>query len=341
MLRKYGKNVDMRFLKRDFVKIKEMIQNNSEFSYENLVQYDEKQSYECRICHNSNFLKFTNVRGYHYVQCTTCKSIVLLNIPDVKKLYESDESKASTIYLDEEAFHRRVKAIALPKIQFIVESIETTIVSIVPNFWCDVGCGVGEILAGLKQNYLGKFEGIGIEADPTEIEFGQNKGLKIIKGFIAPENTANEIIDLISKADVVSMMNVLEHIEKPDKIVDFYKRYMKSNAYLVIEVPRHPSLASFANLVSPELTYRHIVPPVHLQIFSDKAMEIMAGEEFELVATWGFGQGYTDMLTSTMLLGNIAEMELYSALMDISNDVQKIIDEKGFSDQMIYVLKKK
>jgi len=336
MLQKYGKNVDMRFLKRDIVKIKEMIQNNSEFSRENLVRFNEKLNYECRICHNKNFSKFTNVHGYEYVQCITCKSIILLNIPDVKKLYEQNESKASMIYLNEEVFYRRVETIAVPKIQFISEAIEWHNHCL----WCDVGCGVGEILTGLKQNYHG-IEGIGIEIDSAEIQFGLDKGLKIIKGFINPENTPDEIIEIICKADIVSMMNVLEHIEKPDKTVDFYKRYMKSGAYLVIEVPRHPSLASFVNLVSPELTYRHIVPPVHLQIFSDEAIEFMAGEEFKLVATWGFGQGYTDILTSTMLLGKISEMKLYSDLMDIGNDVQKVIDEKGFSDQMIYVLRKK
>jgi len=54
----------------------------------------------------------------------------------------------------------------------------------------------------------------------------------------------------------------------------------------------------------------------------------------------GLKQNYQDILTTTILLGNITEMDLYSALMDISNDVQKVIDEKGFSDHMIYVLKK-
>jgi len=41
-----------------------------------------------------------------------------------------------------------------------------------------------------------------------------------------------------------------------------------------------------------------------------------------------------------MLHGDISETDLYEKLMDISNDVQRIIDEKGFSDQMIYVLEK-
>jgi 2-polyprenyl-3-methyl-5-hydroxy-6-metoxy-1,4-benzoquinol methylase len=207
--------------------------------------------------------------------------------------------------------------------------------------WCDVGCGVGELLICLKQNYSGQFKGIGIESDPAEIRFGQDKGLEIVQGFITPEITANEIIEIIHKADIVSMLNVLEHIEKPDEMIAFFKQHMKSGAYLAIEVPRHPSLASFVNLMSPELTYRHIEAPAHLQVFSDKSIEKMAGEEFQLVASWGFGQGYTDILTSAMLLGNITEMGLYEALMDISNDVQKVIDGKGFSDQMIYILERR
>jgi 2-polyprenyl-3-methyl-5-hydroxy-6-metoxy-1,4-benzoquinol methylase len=337
VLRKYGKDVDMRFLNRDICKIKQMIKNCAEFSYQNLVWFDDKHEYNCRICRNNKFVRFTNVRGYEYVQCTDCESIVLLNIPDAKKLYEKKGTPASAIYLDEEIFQRRVETIALPKIKFIFEATAGKN----NRVWCDVGCGTGELLAGLKQNYNGRTEGIGIEIDPAEICFGRDKGLKIVQEFIDPDNTAEEIIDIVHNSDIVSMLNVLEHMERPAETISFYKLHMKSGSNLVIEVPRHPSIASFANLVCPELTYRHITPPIHFQIFSDKSIKEMAGEEFMLVGTWGFGQGFTDIITSMMLLGNISETGLYESIMDISNDVQKIIDEKGFSDQMIYIFEKK
>jgi hypothetical protein len=195
-------------------------------------------------------------------------------------------------------------------------------------------------LLALKQKYGDRFESFGLEIDPAEINFGRSKGLRIIEKFIDPENIDDEIVEIIHKADILSMLNVLEHIEKPDEMISLYKQHMKKGAYLVIEVPRHPSLASFINLVSPDLTYRHLTPPVHLQVFSDKSIEMITGKEFEIVGTWGFGQGYTDLLTNAMLLENITEMELYQSLMDISNYIQKAIDEKGFSDQMIYILKK-
>jgi 2-polyprenyl-3-methyl-5-hydroxy-6-metoxy-1,4-benzoquinol methylase len=197
-----------------------------------------------------------------------------LNIPDVKKLYEKEGTPASTIYLDKDVFQRRVEIIVLPKIEFILETINKNDYLIL----CDAGCGVGELLAGLKQNYNGKIDGIGIEIDPAEIRFERDKDLEIIQGFIDPNNPSEEIIDIVRKADIVSMLNVLEHMEKPDEIINFYKRYMKKGSNLVIEVPRHPSLASFVNLASPKLTYRHIAPPVHLQVFSDKSIvEIMKG----------------------------------------------------------------
>jgi SAM-dependent methyltransferase len=337
VLRRYGKDVNMRFLRRDIEKVKQMIENCTEFSHKNLVRLDERQQYDCRICHDKNFSKFTNVWGYEYAQCSSCESIVLLNIPNAKKLYEKEGTPASVIYLDEEVFQRRVETIGLPKIEFVIDAIGEHN----HRMWYDVGCGVGELLEGLKQNYSDQIEGIGVEIDPAEIRFGRDKGLRIISGYIDPENTADEIIEIICKADIVSMLNVLEHMEKPDEIMKFYKRHMKSGAYLVIEVPRHPSLASFANLISPGLTYRHIAPPVHLQVFSDKAIEKMTAEDYRLAGTWGFGQGFTDILTSTMLIGNVKEKRFYESLMDISNKVQKAIDMEGFSDQMIYVLEKK
>jgi len=273
MLNKYGKNVNMRFLKRDIGKIKKLIKDNDEFCFNNLIKFDDKKEYECRICHNKKIKKYLNVKGYEYAKCSDCESIVLLNIPDVKKLYEKDGTPASTIYLDKDVFQRRVETIALPKIEFILETINKNDNLI----WCDVGCGVGELLEGLKQNYNGKINGIGIEIDPAEIRFGREKGLEIVQGFIDPDNPSEEIIDIVRKADIVSMLNVLEHIEKPDEIIDFYKRHMKKGSNLVIEVPRHPSLASFVNLASPKLTYRHIAPPVHLQVFSDKSIVKMTG----------------------------------------------------------------
>lgn len=186
----------------------------------------------------------------------------------------------------------------------------------------------------------GVYKGIGIESDPREIQFARSKGLEVIEGFFDPDYEVQAIQEIVSKADVVSMFNVLEHIEYPHKTIEILEKNMKTGSLLVLEVPRHPSMASFANLIYPQFTYRHITPPVHLQIFSEKSIEILTSDSFNLLATWGFGQGYTDILTNAVLLDRTKDTTLYQQLMDISNDVQKIIDENGYSDTMIFVLKR-
>jgi SAM-dependent methyltransferase len=208
--------------------------------------------------------------------------------------------------------------------------------------WCDIGCGVGELLVAIEsfQQNKNEYEAVGIESDPRALRFGRGRNLNIIEGFLDPDNPRGDLLEVISTSNIVSMFNVLEHIEHPNRVVDIFKKYMKAGSFLVIEVPRHPSLASFSNLISPQLTYRHIAPPVHLQIFSEKAMGMLVKDSFHIIGKWGFGQGFTDILTSMMFLGNKRDLSLYQQLMDISNDVQKVIDIEGYSDTMIFVMQK-
>jgi len=334
---KYGKEIDIRSLKRDLKKIKDFISLNVEFCKENLKPIGTAADIECRICQSKKNRYFVNIRGYQYNLCENCISIILVNLPDVKTLYASKDAKASAVYLDDDVFFKRVENIALPKVKFISDSINKK----QKKIWCDIGCGVGEILMALKDaDYADYFQGIGIEIDPEEIKFGIKKNLDIRKGFLNSDDISDEIANIISTSDVISMFNTLEHIEQPAKVMNIYKKHMKNEAYLIIEVPRYPSLSSFANLTNPNLTYRHIVPPIHLQIFSEKAIKMLLGDDFSLLATWGFGQGFTDILTNAMLLNNTKEDVLYQDLMNISNKVQETIDRNGFSDQMVFVMQK-
>lgn len=73
-------------MNRDIIKIKQLIKNNDKFCYNNLVKFDDKKEFNCRICHSKKIRKYMNIKGYEYALCSNCESIVLLNIPDVKKL---------------------------------------------------------------------------------------------------------------------------------------------------------------------------------------------------------------------------------------------------------------
>ena len=337
IIRKYGKEIDMRSLSRDLDTIRRLINVIDVSCKESLTVCSNTTIYKCRICKSKNHKHYVTIKGYNYHLCENCNSVFLLNLPDVERLYSEERSTASNLYLNENTFLERVETIAIPKIKFVLGLIPSVDKK---RIWCDIGCGVGEVLMGLKQNHAYFWKGIGIEADTSEIEFGLKRGLDIVESFIDPDNPNMKLLDIIAKADIVSIFNVLEHIEQPDSMIDFISINMKKGAYLVIEVPRHPSLAAFCNLMATDLAYRHIAPPQHLQVFSERAIEILTLPSFSLIAQWGFGQGYTDLLTYAMLSNDIKDILLYQQLMSISNSVQKVVDQCGFSDTMLFIHKK-
>ena len=49
---------------------------------------------------------------------------------------------------------------------------------------------------------------------------------------------------------------------------------------------------------------------------------------------------FFDILTESAINANLNNLELYNQLIDQSNPIQKVIDEVGFSDTMIFVCKK-
>ena len=139
---------------------------------------------------------------------------------------------------------------------------------------------------------------------------------------------------------LISLINVLEHIKNPIGLVnDLYDR-MHRGAMMVFEVPRHPSVASLANLTHHSIIYRHITPPVHLQIFSDKAINMILEGKFRLLGKWEFGQGFTDLINYAMISSDTHENELYDEVMKASNSIQFAIDKAGLADQILVIAQK-
>ncbi|ONI43895.1 hypothetical protein AN640_05990 [Candidatus Epulonipiscium fishelsonii] len=333
---KYGKSMDMRNIGRNIEKIENMIAMNKNLA-ESTLSFDDIQTF-CRICLNAeNNQMFVDIYGYKYYKCESCGSIYLTNLPNTETLYNNATTPIDH-YVDKELFYKRAELIAKPKVKYILDEMKENNIKI--DKWIDIGCGTGEILYILSKET--NIIPIGIESDEREIEFAKSNGIDIVKGFINPYMENVEIEKILNEATIITFFNVLEHIENPIEFINYIYKHMKSNSVIVFEIPRYPSMSSFVNLTDNENVYRHIIPPIHLQVFTEDGIDILLKDKFDIISKWGFGQGYFDILTSQMLKNNNNKNKstLYNELLLLNDTIQKEFDKKGFSDNMIFIAKK-
>ncbi len=98
----------------------------------------------------------------------------------------------------------------------------------------DVGCGTGMMAASLA-GVFGSVIAADMEASAVEIAL--QKGLNAVKGFL-PDGMGNV------RADVVLLLDVLEHIEQDAASVSCCHKLLNENGILLATVPAYPFLWS-------------------------------------------------------------------------------------------------
>ncbi len=138
----------------------------------------------------------------------------------------------------------------------------------------DVGCGEGFTLEKLYQNKVGKIlEGIDYSSTAVKLGKKQNKKLVLKQG---------DIYELPYKAnsfDIVLCMEVLEHLEDPEKALKELKRVSKK--YILLSVPNEP-IFTLANLIRGKNLTRWGNDIEHIQHWTSFSFEqFVAGDGFE------------------------------------------------------------
>ncbi len=329
--RRRGKPIDFKRLNRTIDWRNHIAKEHTKLS-EHLFSSRESFS-ACPVCASSDYKEFVCISGYPYVECDSCGHIFLQTPPSpeaVTAFYNGEgqgRCSQGDMYIGEELFKQRIEQIAGPKVDYCSSIIP------VEGLWVDIGCATGEILMAARNK---GWQVRGVEIDPTEIEFGRNHGLDIIQSDINSLDP-KELCD----AKVLSMVNVLEHLIDPVNTLNNVTRAIPSNSYVIIEVPRHPSLSSYASLVFPNLPYRHIYAPCHLHIFTEKSMDIMLKSAgLEAIAVWVFGQDFLDLIFRSAANAQIQENEFFDKVINLSANVQQSIDEMDFADTLFVIASK-
>jgi len=100
----------------------------------------------------------------------------------------------------------------------------------------DIGCGTGKLVEELEY----KGDVWGVDRSKLAVAFCRNRGLKNIYQDRLPELKKVE-----QKFDVVTCLDVLEHVIDDDKTCDTISRLLKKNGRVIITVPAYPWLFSY------------------------------------------------------------------------------------------------
>ncbi|MFO7256976.1 MAG: methyltransferase domain-containing protein [Bacteroidota bacterium] len=290
----------------------------------------------CPICGSPDSKHFVTIYEYPYHECAVCGHLYSKRPPtedSVALLYNEDKegnvlSGQAEIYIQKELYDKRVNDIAAPKVAFVAESLKPG------GKWVDIGAGVGDLVLAARKN---GWDAVGFESDAHEVAFATQMGSNVVNKFLTPEDMV-----LLKDADVVSTINVLEHILNPKALVNSIAANLPVGAHFVFEVPRFPSLSALVNRCFPDLAARNIYAPDHLHLFSDRSAEIMLDEAgLEPVSCWFFGQDVYELITNCLAQGNFENHDLIDKVLSLTNQLQAIVDQNQLSDTMLMLTKKK
>lgn len=286
----------------------------------------------CPVCGGEDTEELAVIFNLPYRECRNCGHAfcgVAVDPDYISEIY-SGETNYLREYADMDMYLRRVEEIAEPKVAYVASLCGER-----RGLWVDVGCGCGHTLYAAKRH---GWTTLGIEPGFAAMETLPGLGIEIIDAFVDESNAST----LIRNPDVLSFFGVLEHLEDPGAILRAVSGAIIPDTKVVIQVPRHPSLSSFCCVCMPDTTVRHMIPPQHLHIFSEESLGIVleaAGLEIEHI--WTFGQDFYELLSCVSMPNDIETSRWPRSLRGCVNDVQKVLDEHGLSDNMIVTATKK
>jgi len=143
---------------------------------------------------------------------------------------------------------------------FVLGRLEETIVPFeryrsASNAWLDIGCGTGTLLQAAVNRGWGA---VGTEVAPAAVAAVRAAGLDAVLG------ETNDLDLPEDHYDVVSLIEVIEHVHAPDAVLSGAARLVRPGGAVYLTTPNGRSLS--ARLL--RLRWSTVVPPEHLQLFS-------------------------------------------------------------------------
>jgi 2-polyprenyl-3-methyl-5-hydroxy-6-metoxy-1,4-benzoquinol methylase len=127
----------------------------------------------------------------------------------------------------------------------------------------DFGCGWGQFLAAAA---LFGAEAYGVDRDADRLRGAARSGLRL-----AP-SLDDLPAELVGRFDVVTLFQVLEHLEEPRAVLEAARRWLRPSGVLILETPDCTGVTGFHSIED----YRDINPLAHINAFTPETLTNIA-----------------------------------------------------------------
>jgi 2-polyprenyl-3-methyl-5-hydroxy-6-metoxy-1,4-benzoquinol methylase len=274
---------------------------------------------------------WAEIFGFQYTRCSTCRLVYLNPHPTAASLLDFYSGGEFTHYVagvasEPERLRLRLEQVVTPRIDFVLSFGPA-------SRWLDLGAGTGDVVHGLRRFGV---SALGVEPNSAAVAVAAAQyGLELVNADLMAYVRQAHLADF----DVVSLFGVLEHLARPDALMEVLGRGMRPGALAVFLVPVADSMSSFLQKRHPELLARHAIPPAHVTLWGLTAMQALLRRfGFEVAGHWSYGQDAFELYYD--LLPALEEPERVSLLSGMQT-LQDAFDRMGFSDELLVVARKR
>ncbi|MEP6651738.1 MAG: class I SAM-dependent methyltransferase [Myxococcales bacterium] len=332
---RHGKHLDVRQHKKDWLSLDFLrnLQRDTREFCEHVLQHEHRVAVTaCYICGSTQRKTFGETYGIGYQECASCSHVyaqVRLTPEDLFDYYRK-KYFVGTADIDPKLADARAHMVVAPKLRFVSDFVQTE-----QRRWLDVGAGNGGVVACARE--MG-FDAVGLEPGREARQFARK-----VFGFEMHDHSVQQELALRGPGsyDLVSFFMVLEHVTDPASQVAAAAELLAPGGLLVIEVPTADSVSAMADIAFPNQGLRQTVG-VHIMNYTRGSLRhLVDSSGLDTEAMWFLGQDIFNLVIH-MALANPAFLDsaLCRFFLDSNDALQRIVDDKELSDEVILVARK-
>ncbi len=318
------------------IKKTDLIEYNKKLS--NLSKRIHKEKFfeikKCLICKSNKLSDVFSSRNFNWTKCTRCDHLQKKAMPKYKNLLKFYEIETVENYLNEIDINFRIKNLTKPKYNFIKKSLSKT----KNKSWLDLASGLGDMPYFLSKN--------GWEVTSTEIydpfiKFAQEKLNVYHKKLLLDEYFDFHSKNNLKNFDVVGALGYFDILPNPLEHSKIINKLLKINGSIAINIPINDSFSGILSHMFPDNSLRQITP-MDFSVFSKKSIfKMLELSGFEITSLWFHGLDYYELLSKIIQKSNVTLDDYQNKiLLNLFNDIQKVIDKNKLSDLLLICAKK-